>query len=113
MADRIGELAHALTGLIAGNCCHRTGGYDASLRGKCDCRDIAEGMLDESDRFVALLPAAAARPGPTHDLRQAVRDYISECDNPVPDYSHRRVLRDHLRELAGAPRPVNLKSVKD
>lgn len=37
------------------------------------------------------------------DLRQAVRDYISECDNPVPDYSHRRTLRNRLRELAGCP----------
>lgn len=39
----------------------------------------------------------------THDLRQAVRDYISECDNPVPDYGHRRTLRNRLRELAGCP----------
>jgi hypothetical protein len=39
----------------------------------------------------------------THDLRQAVRDYISEIDNPVPDYGHRRVLRNRLRELAGCP----------
>lgn len=39
----------------------------------------------------------------THDLRQAVREYISECDNPVPDYSHRRTLRNRLRELAGCP----------
>lgn len=39
----------------------------------------------------------------SHDLQQAVRDYISECDNPVPDYNYRRVLRNRLRELTGCP----------
>jgi hypothetical protein len=36
-------------------------------------------------------------------LRKAVRDYISEYDNPVPDYALRRSLRNQLRELSGAP----------
>jgi hypothetical protein len=48
-----------------------------------------------------------AKPGfaksPSPDLRQAVREYISECDNPVPDYSYRRTLRNRMRELAGCP----------
>jgi hypothetical protein len=34
---------------------------------------------------------------------KAILDYISECDNPVPDYNHRRTLRNHLRVLVGAP----------
>lgn len=36
-------------------------------------------------------------------LKQAVLDYISEFDNPVPDPTYRRVLRNRLRELTGAP----------
>lgn len=36
-------------------------------------------------------------------LTEAVLAYISECDNPVPDYSHRRTLRNHMRTLVGAP----------
>lgn len=37
------------------------------------------------------------------ELRGAVLAYLSECDNPVPDYMHRKTLRDRLRELVGAP----------
>jgi hypothetical protein len=36
-------------------------------------------------------------------LHEAIRAYISECDNPVPDYNHRRALRNFLRKLAGCP----------
>lgn len=36
-------------------------------------------------------------------LKKAVLDYLSECDNPVPDYGYRRTLRNRLRELTGAP----------
>ena len=36
-------------------------------------------------------------------LADAVREYISEYDNPVPDYNYRRTLRNRLRELAGCP----------
>lgn len=36
-------------------------------------------------------------------LQKAVLAYLSECDNPVPDYGYRRTLRDHLRQLTGAP----------
>ncbi len=49
------------------------------------------------------ITAGGVAPPVTHDLRQAVRDYIGECDNPVPDYSYRRVLRNRLRDLAGCP----------
>jgi hypothetical protein len=34
-------------------------------------------------------------------LRQAVLAYLSEYDNPVPDYIYRRTLREHLRSLVG------------
>jgi hypothetical protein len=36
-------------------------------------------------------------------LKQAVLDYLSECDNPVPDYMYRWNLRNNLRTLTGAP----------
>ena len=36
-------------------------------------------------------------------LRQSILDYLSEHDNPVADYNYRRVLRDRMRHLAGAP----------
>ena len=32
-------------------------------------------------------------------LAEAVSDYLRECDNPVPDYLHRRNLREHLRVM--------------
>lgn len=37
------------------------------------------------------------------ELEKAVLAYLSEMDNPVPDYSYRLVLRNRLRELIGAP----------
>jgi hypothetical protein len=36
-------------------------------------------------------------------LEKAVLAYLSEYDNPVPDYSYRRVLRNRLRDMTGAP----------
>lgn len=36
-------------------------------------------------------------------LQMAVSEYLSECDNPIPDYALRRQLRDRLRVLVGAP----------
>lgn len=36
-------------------------------------------------------------------LREAVWAYLSEFDNPVPDAVYRKVLRDRLRKLVGAP----------
>jgi hypothetical protein len=36
-------------------------------------------------------------------LREAIWDYLSEFDNPVPDVVHRKFLRDHMRRLVGAP----------
>lgn len=36
-------------------------------------------------------------------LQKAVLAYLSEFDNPVPDYSHRRTLRNQLRQMTGAP----------
>lgn len=37
------------------------------------------------------------------NLKAAVLEYLSEVDNPVPDYLRRVRLRDRLRELTGAP----------
>lgn len=45
-----------------------------------------------------------------YTLKDAVIAYLSECDNPVPDYVHRRTLRNYLRQLVGAPaEPKNTK----
>lgn len=40
------------------------------------------------------------------DLRKAVEEYLSEYDNPAPDYMLRRTLREKMRAvlLAGFPR---------
>jgi hypothetical protein len=34
-----------------------------------------------------------------NDLETAIREYLSEMDNPVPDGIMRRTLRDRLRQL--------------
>lgn len=36
-------------------------------------------------------------------LQTMVRAYLSEFDNPVPDYRYRRTLRNQLRAMTGAP----------
>lgn len=36
-------------------------------------------------------------------LQKAVLAYLSEVDNPVPDYTYRRMLRNQLRQITGAP----------
>jgi hypothetical protein len=36
-------------------------------------------------------------------LKTAVLEYLSECDNPVPDAMYRRTLRNKLRQMVGAP----------
>jgi hypothetical protein len=51
---------------------------------------LAKRTIDEGDRQMA-------------ELKKAVLDYLSECDNPVPDANYRRVLRNRLRTLTGAP----------
>jgi hypothetical protein len=51
---------------------------------------LAQRALDEGDRQIA-------------ELKKAVLAYLSECDNPVPDFNYRRTLRNRLRELTGAP----------
>ena len=41
-----------------------------------------------------------------HTLKEVVLAYLSEFDNPVPDYAHRRTLRNYLRKMVGArPEP--------
>lgn len=42
-------------------------------------------------------------------LQKAVLAYLSECDNPVPDYGYRRTLRNHLRQIVGAPPEPKIK----
>jgi hypothetical protein len=40
---------------------------------------------------------------PEEGIKRAVLAYLSECDNPVPDYNYRRTLRNQLRQMVGAP----------
>lgn len=57
--DRIGDLAHIITGSIGATCCHRTGGYSGDQ--KCECRCIAENLIDNREKVLAILE----RPAPT------------------------------------------------
>lgn len=36
-------------------------------------------------------------------LQKAVLEYLSEHDNPAPDFMFRRTLRNRLRTMVGAP----------
>lgn len=56
------------------------------------------GLLTEKEK-----QQIAERDAPKGALKKAVLAYLRECDNPVPDASHRRTLRNHMRELVGAP----------
>lgn len=47
-----------------------------------------------------------------NSLKKAILDYLSECDNPVPDYNYRRVLRNRLREMTGAPPEPQPRSIR-
>lgn len=40
---------------------------------------------------------------PEEGIKRAVLAYLSEIDNPVPDYGYRRTLRNQLRRMVGAP----------
>lgn len=53
MTDQVGDLAHLITGCIASRCCHVTGGYNHDP--KCECRDIAESLIDSRERVIAIL----------------------------------------------------------
>lgn len=55
--DPISDLAHIVTGSIAANCCHRTGGRDPSAKA-CDCRAIAEQLIDNGDEVIAVIQRA-------------------------------------------------------
>lgn len=41
-------------------------------------------------------------PDPIHDLIEAVAAYLSEVENPVPDYGYRRVVRDRMAKCLAA-----------
>lgn len=62
---------------------------------------ISPTMREALARSVLVKLRGAGARGGGADLRQAVRDYIAEIDHPVPDYAHRRALRNRLRVLAG------------
>ncbi len=49
-------------------------------------------------------PKVASAAADYAELAKAVLAYLSEIDNPSPPaYMHRKILRDQLRKLVGAP----------
>lgn len=61
-------------------------------------REIPESWWEDHDGQSLVIDAQRAA-----KLILAVRDYLSESDNPVPDASYRRILRNRLRPLVDAP----------
>lgn len=57
--DPTGDLAHIITGSIASLCCFRTGGRGSDP--KCECRAIAEQLIDYANEAIAALSTAAER----------------------------------------------------
>lgn len=54
MIDRIGELAYLITGNIAATCCHKGGAFKPDNR-QCECRAIAEGLIEDKEKVIAIL----------------------------------------------------------
>lgn len=65
MIDQIGELAYLITGNIAAGCCHRGGAFKAD-NPRCECRAIAEGLIEDKEKVVAILNG-------TYEPRSVVR----------------------------------------
>lgn len=59
--DPVGDLAHLITGAIASNCCFRTGGRDRKAK-RCDCRTIAEDLIEYGDEVIEIVGRAKAQP---------------------------------------------------
>jgi hypothetical protein len=56
----VGELAYLITGHIAATCCHRGGAYKTD-NPRCECRAIAEGLIEEREKVLAILNGVAGR----------------------------------------------------
>lgn len=65
--------------------------------------DFAKFAEKEMSEPKVVLKRTHATDQTEYTLRQAVLAYLSEHDNPVPDYSYRRTLRNYLRKMVGAP----------
>lgn len=50
----VGDLAHIVTGAIASNCCFRTGGRSRDAKA-CECRAIAEDLIENADEVIEIL----------------------------------------------------------
>lgn len=50
----VGELAYLITGHIAATCCHKGGAYKTD-NPKCECRAIAEGLIEDREKVLAIL----------------------------------------------------------
>jgi hypothetical protein len=58
MDDPVGEIAHIITGEIGRVCCHKTGGFNNDP--KCECRGIAETLIEFRDRVQEALNAVVS-----------------------------------------------------
>jgi hypothetical protein len=58
------------------------------------------GLLGEAGRETMSKPDYEYR---YNELKKYTLLYLSEIDNPVPDYGYRRTLRNHIRVLVEAP----------
>lgn len=54
MIDQIGELAYLITGDIGGSCCHRGGAFKKD-NPRCECRSIAEGLIEDKEKVIEIL----------------------------------------------------------
>lgn len=54
MDDPIGELAYLITGNIGATCCHIGGAFKKD-NPRCECRAIAEGLIEDKEKVVAIL----------------------------------------------------------
>lgn len=54
MADPIGELAYLITGNIAAACCHKGGAFKRD-NPRCECRAIAESLIEDREKVLAIL----------------------------------------------------------
>lgn len=52
--DQVGELAYLITGNIAATCCHKGGAFKTGNR-LCECRAIAEDLIDDKAKVIEIL----------------------------------------------------------
>lgn len=54
VSDPIGELAYLITGNIAASCCHKGGAFKTD-NPRCECRAIAESLIEDREKVAKIL----------------------------------------------------------